>query len=486
MTDKNAQNYWICVSKGGALVREGSSFDSPLSLTQLEYGDIVLEEAIEGNRLKFKGGWASFVSQGGNVLLEKFNQQRNVRCLTIGYISRVLWHDKGTMPLDLWNLLKEERLEKANYMCEICHCPGGLVCHQIWENEVDSKNKSLLVLFRGVEILCWRCHDAQHFGWSICEGRNEIVLRHMRQYNNWNYDILAAYLANWIRNDKMVKMGREKVHIEKTVVNIEYLYELPAFQHWFSLNFHTYQSDHENDHHDMVIEYRKLGFKFGNVCLKRKGGYNRHPGRFQKTEYYCDCCCDHLILPSRERNCFDPLVIESNWYYCKDCGADICHLCYLREYEFDFRDSGLCSKFHSNSHFKILITKLDDRKKLQSSSLSRSDGAVTLQTNCASSDVSWRSDNCINNCSNNTGNSRNYSDIPRENNSSKSNSRVNSNICNLSIQKTDNVTWRSNNYTNIGHNNHINRTNYHCQGNSNRNISDKTRHDNSSQSSSKK
>lgn len=111
---------------------------------------------------------------------------------------------KGGLCTDAqWANLRTQAYFEAGGVCSVCEGSGGpkflnpvangLECHEEWTWDVKRSIQKLIKL----RTLCTRCHRTAHlFGTRYQYGQEAFIfcIRWLKQINNWNPDITAAYV----------------------------------------------------------------------------------------------------------------------------------------------------------------------------------------------------------------------------------------------------------------------------------------------------
>jgi len=80
---------------------------------------------------------------------------------------------------EVWRLIRERELRRAEWRCEICGARGRLEVHELWDYDEEECVQRL----KGYVVLCSPCHEVHHLGRSLATGRLEAAIDHMVRVN---------------------------------------------------------------------------------------------------------------------------------------------------------------------------------------------------------------------------------------------------------------------------------------------------------------
>ena len=115
--------------------------------------------------------------------------------LSIELIPEKNWHNtvRAVVSKQTWDRIKRQTFKRAKYQCEICGGQGSqwpVECHEIWSFTTDGRQ-----VLQGMIALCPACHGVKHFGYSISQGRETWVMRHLMEINGLSRTQAESYVA---------------------------------------------------------------------------------------------------------------------------------------------------------------------------------------------------------------------------------------------------------------------------------------------------
>lgn len=107
--------------------------------------------------------------------------------LTIELVPSTSWYNnvRSMVSKKEWDLIRKKCYQTSNYICDICNGKGKrhpVECHEIWEYNDKEKIQKLI----GLTSLCPSCHRVKHAGYSISQGKEELIIKQLEKVNNIN------------------------------------------------------------------------------------------------------------------------------------------------------------------------------------------------------------------------------------------------------------------------------------------------------------
>jgi hypothetical protein len=107
--------------------------------------------------------------------------------LEIELVPSTVWYSNVRLLVSktVWDMIRKESYNIANYKCQICGVSGRLNCHEIWEYD-DKKHIHKL---RGFIALCDDCHMIKHMGFAGIQASKGLIdmdklIEHFMKVNN--------------------------------------------------------------------------------------------------------------------------------------------------------------------------------------------------------------------------------------------------------------------------------------------------------------
>lgn len=117
--------------------------------------------------------------------------------LAIELVPETAWYAnlRSELPKDVWDRLRRESYQRANYRCEICGGVGRthpVECHEVWQYNDKTHVQKLVRLI----TLCPACHEVKHIGRAEVVGRYQPALKHFMQVNQLSLVQARQYIED--------------------------------------------------------------------------------------------------------------------------------------------------------------------------------------------------------------------------------------------------------------------------------------------------
>jgi hypothetical protein len=114
--------------------------------------------------------------------------------LEVRMIPKPLWgrNVRSEIRKSKWDRIRKKVYKKARYKCEVCGTKGRLHGHEVWQYNERRRIQKLVDII----ALCWRCHEAVHYGYAQSRGNGGRAFGHLQDINRWGRRKTRRHIDN--------------------------------------------------------------------------------------------------------------------------------------------------------------------------------------------------------------------------------------------------------------------------------------------------